>query len=346
MRNARSSLFVVLVAAAASFSVACNKPAANENPAPTGSTSAPIATPEKPAHPGMKGKHHGGMRGGGPLGMFMREARDLKLSDAQQTKLDDIEKGLKEGDTPRDEMKTLHEDLVAGIKAGKVDTAKIETDQAAVDKAMTARRDKEAEALNSLHAALEPAQRTALVAEVRDKMKKREEKAGKWKDKQGDDKAPGDKPADGKDMKMKGPGGPGGHMGHFTKDLDLDDAQQKKVQAIFDKAKEDKGPPPDMAAMKDAMKKKWEALLADFEKDTFDAKKTEAFTEKPDMKKMGGPMNPTTLNEILPILKPEQRDKLAAKMTKGPGFKKGGPGMAPPPPGAPAPEADDDGDGD
>jgi Spy/CpxP family protein refolding chaperone len=289
---------------------------------------------------GMKGPRHG--MGGGPLGMFLHEARDLKLSDAQKTKLDELEKGLKDGDTPRDEMKTLHEDLVAGIKAGKVDTAKIDADQAAVDKAMTARREKEAEALNSLHATLEPAQRTALVADVRDKMKKREEK---WKDKKVDEKAPADKP-DGKDMKMKGgPGGPG-MMGHFTKDLDLDDAQQKKVQAVLDKAKEDKGPPPDMAAMKDAMKKKWDSLLAEFEKDTFDAKKSEAFTDKPDMKKMGGPMNPKTLNEILPILKPEQREKLAAKMTKGPGHK-GGPGMAPPPPGAPAPDGDDDdGDGD
>jgi len=319
MRNARSSIFVVLVAAAASFSVACAKPTTGESPSPTESTSAPLAAPNKPPHggmKGMKGARHG-MRGG-PIGMFLHEARDLTLTDAQKTKLDEIEKGLKEGDTPRDEMKTLHEDLTAGIKAGKIDTAKLEADHAAVEKAMIARRDKEAESLNTLHATLDATQRKALVAEVRDKMKKREDK---WKDKGG-----------GKMM------GPGDHMGHFTKDLDLDDAQQKKVQAILDKAKDDKSPPPD----REAMKKKWESLLSEFEKDTFDAKKLEGFGEPPDAKRFGGPMNPKVLAEILPILKPEQRDKLAAKMSKGPGFKKGGPGMTPPAPGAPDGDDDDD----
>lgn len=319
----RSTLLLSLVAAAASFSIACAKPAANDQPAPTGSTSAPIGSPEKPHHGKgmMKGPHHG-MRGGGPLGMFFREARDLKLSDAQTAKVEELQKGLKDGETPRDEMKTLHEDLVAGIKAGKLDTAKLDADQAALEKAMTARRDKEAEALNALHAALEPQQRKDLVKEIRDKQAKREEK---WKDK-------GDK--------MKGPGGgePGKHFGHMTKDLNLDETQQKKVDAIVAKAKDEKATPPD----REAMKKRMNDLLTEFEKDTFDAKKTEAFTAKAEGKGFG-PMNHKVLAEILPILKPDQREKLADKMSKGPGFKKGPPpGMAPPPAG----DTDDDGDDD
>jgi Spy/CpxP family protein refolding chaperone len=134
---------------------------------------------------------------------------------------------------------------------------------------------------------------------------------------------------------MMGPGA-GPHTGFFTKDLDLDDAQQKKVQAILDKAKDDKATPPDP----EATKKKWDSLLSEFEKDTFDAKKLEAFTDKAEGRMMG-PMNPKVLAEILPILKPEQREKLAARMEKGP-MHKGPPGMAPMPPGAKAPDDDDD----
>jgi len=56
--------------------------------------------------------------------------------------------------------------LVAGIKAGKVDTSKLEPVYAQFDKVTEEHQKKQAEALNSLHAALEPAQQKALVAAI------------------------------------------------------------------------------------------------------------------------------------------------------------------------------------
>jgi Spy/CpxP family protein refolding chaperone len=71
------------------------------------------------------------------------------------------------------------------------------------------------------------------------------------------------------------------------------------------------------------MKKRTETLLAAFEKDGFDAKKADAF----DVKKSRVALEEETklLQQILPILKPEQREKLAAKMEKGPSPHAGGP---------------------
>jgi GTPase involved in cell partitioning and DNA repair len=93
--------------------------------------------------------------------------------------------------------------------------------------------------------------------------------------------------------------------------IELDAEQQKKVDALAPKD-DGKGGKPDMTEMK----KRVEALLGAFEKDPFDAKKVDAF----DVKKMRAPMEEETklLGQLLPILKPEQRERLAEKMEKGP----------------------------
>ena len=59
------------------------------------------------------------MRGAsGPVGMLVHTAKSLELKDEQKTKLDAAEKSLK-GDeaSSRDEMKALHTDLAASVKA-------------------------------------------------------------------------------------------------------------------------------------------------------------------------------------------------------------------------------------
>ena len=62
------------------------------------------------------------------------------------------------------------------------------------------------------------------------------------------------------------------------------------------------------AADKDAMKKRNDAVLSDFEKDSFDATKFElgGMNARKGMEQMI-----EYLNGLLPILKPEQREKLA-----------------------------------
>jgi hypothetical protein len=79
------------------------------------------------------------------------------------------------------------------------------------------------------------------------------------------------------------------------------------------------------------MKKKMDALLTAFEKDGFDAKKVDVF----DAKKARAPMDQELklLGQLVPVLKPEQREKLAGKVEKGPSphGKRGGMGGRPPP---------------
>lgn len=298
------------------LTISCkDKPAENAvDAAPAASSVAPAtasasASTSASAHASADGGHGDGegRRGhGGPSEMLFTAAKGLELKDEQKTKIEAARTAAHAGpdDATRDAMKSaakdLHTDIVAGIKAGKIDAAKLEPRYAAIEKAAQVTHEKEAEGLNALHAALDATQRKAAVADVRAKMAARENKM------EHRDGGPG------------GPGGPDGGRGHggkrsierLTRGLELDAEQRKKVDAIA--AKDDgKGGRPDPAEMK----KRIDTLLAAFEKDTFDAKKVDAF----DAKKARGMMDGESkvLVQLLPILKPEQREKLAAKMEKG-----------------------------
>jgi len=362
-------LLVALVAAAPVVAVGCkDKPAENAvDAAPATSSAAALGSAPPVASGSASGSasaaasagrdRRRGPRGGGPSGMLFHASTSLAdLKDEQKAKIEAAEKQAQSGADPasREAMRTaakdLHTDLVAGVKAGKVEAAKLEPRYAAIEKIMKVQHDKEGEALNALHAALDPAQRKAAVADVRAKQAAREERMAKH-DKDGkDDKKDGDKAKDGKDDKKDGAGdgsgsggggGAGKHRGgksrveRLTHDLELDAEQQKKVAALAPKEDAKK------AGEREAAKKKMEALLTAFEKDTFDAKKIEAF----DTKVVRAPMEEEAklLGQILPILKPEQREKLASKMEKGPSphGRRGGGGFDRRPV-----EQDDDGDDD
>lgn len=231
--------------------------------------------------------------------MLLFSARSLDITTEQKAKLDELEKKLTGDDaSPRDEMKDVHEALIAGVKAGKIDQAKLEPLLAQIEKAAKDRQDKEAEVMNGIHAALLPEQRVSVVKDIRAKQAAREER-----------------------MARRGGGADGGRAGYdasrwqkqrvarMTKELDLDDAQQKKVEAALPPA--GKGSPD---ARADA-KKRMDEMLAAFEKDDFDAKKLGG----PDPKHARAPLEQEAkfIAAILPILKPEQREKLAATMDRG-----------------------------
>jgi Spy/CpxP family protein refolding chaperone len=311
-----------------------NKAAGSASAPATASASAPLAAASGSASAGPM--HHKKRMGGGVAQMLVNEASELQLDAAKKAKVEDLQKQMR-AEMPREEMKALHDEIVAEIKANKIDQAKIDAKQADVEKAMKAHHDKQTDALNQLHATLDEGQRKAVVAKVREDMKKRDERMAKWKEKAKDKEADKDK---GKDMKK-------GFSGHLAKELDLTEAQQKKVEAIA--PKDDKAAMPDW----DAMKKHEDAILDAFEKDGFDAKKLEMPAEA---KKFHGPMDAKFLSQLLPILDQKQRDKLADDMSKmgdmhgkpgmmhGPGMGHG-PGMMGPG-GAPSGMPDDDDDDD
>jgi Spy/CpxP family protein refolding chaperone len=257
-------------------------------------SAAPVASAVK-AH--TRPGHHGGIASG-----LFHAAHDLTLAETQKDSLDTIETNLKgDDDGMRTAMKSFRADLLAGVKAGKLDSAKLTTDQAAIDKAIADHRDKEAAALDSLHGLLDATQRASVVAAVRAKDAEHEAKVTAWMSE--------------KDAKGAAPDWNKKRLDKLTADLTLDAAQQKQVAAILAKTSD----PPNAAGMQarwDEMKKRKDALLTAFAGDTFDAKKAD-LTMLPG-KTAHEPMDHITsfYTQLLPVLHPDQRDKLATSMDR------------------------------
>jgi Spy/CpxP family protein refolding chaperone len=263
-----------------------------------------------------------GDRRGGTAGMLLRAAHDLDLKDAQKTQLDKIEEPLRSDDEMRNAGKALHTELAAEVKAGKIDMTKITPLYAAIDKAAQTHQAKEADALNALHAMLDSAQRKTLTANVRTKQASRDaahppvNTTAPSASASAAPSASAGLAADWNKRRLDG----------MTKKLDLDAAQQKQVAALL--AKGDQPTPAAMETMKADMKKKMDALLAAFEADTFDAKKLD-LGMGPAGKKPHDMMDKEVQfhAQLLPILKPDQREKLAAGMDKPRMPMPGMPGM-------------------
>jgi Spy/CpxP family protein refolding chaperone len=270
--------------------VACSKPDA---PPPAASASAappPVASSVAPSNANPKMGGHG-MRGG-TTSMFLKASDSLTLPADKKASVDKIEASLKPeaDDSSKGEMKALHTELLAQVKAGKIDQTKLDPHLAALEKDVQAKQDKEAAALNDLHALLDPAQRKALAAEVRTKNEQRDARMAKFEPSK-DDWA-----------KRR--------LEYTTKALTLDDAQQKKVQAIIEKKDNEQ------ASVRPEMKKQMDALVTAFEADTFDAKKQEAFTAPAKRARAGAAKEVSFLSQLVPVLTPEQREKLTATLEK------------------------------
>jgi Spy/CpxP family protein refolding chaperone len=272
------------------------------------STAAAVsAAPSASAHGprGMFGRH-----GGIAAGLF-RAAHDLDLPDAQKASLNGIETSLKADDEEvRTAMKLFREDLLAGVKAGKLDTVKLTADNGLVDKAIADHKTKEAEALDALHALLDEAQRTSLALSARTRQGERETRMTGMLTSEGEGGAP--------DWTKK-------RVDSLTADLGLDADQQKQIVAILTKGSD----PPNAAGMKsrwDDVKKRTDALLTAFAGEAFNAKTTD-LTILPG-KTPHEPMDHMVafFSKLLPILRPDQRDKLATDLDKPFGLG-GGPGM-------------------
>jgi hypothetical protein len=227
--------------------------------------------------------------------MVLHAARDLQLSDAEKAKLDAIDGTLQPNDAPRSELRDLQADVVAGIRAGKLDMTKVQPDYVAIDKALQARQAKEADALNALHAALDPTKRAALVAALQAKQAAREAQRAAHDD------ADAGSPADWTKRRVD----------RLTRQLALDDGQQKSVAAIV--AKGDPMTPATMRAKRDAAKKHMDALLTAFAADPFDATKLDLSPMPGKTPHEAIEKDTTFVSQLLPILTQDQRIKLAAQ---------------------------------
>src|SRR5713101_2634517 len=261
-------------------------------------SAAPVAASSAPP------RDKSGPGGDDPTNMLMRAAYDLSLSDAQKSTLDRLHAQLESNEAQTGgPFKDLKADLVAGIRIGTIDAAKLKRDEAAIDKAMQAHIATEADVLNGLHAALNPLQRKAVVDDGR--AKQTAHAGGPMRG--GQMAAHGADSKSAQDWTKR-------RLERITSDLGLDAAQQKQVAAMF--AKEDgHSTTPGIKAPSDERQKRMDALLTAFQKDSFDANKL--------VTPMGGKrphhfasQEVAFVSQLLLILKADQRENLAMSIDK------------------------------
>ncbi len=268
---------------AAAASASASASAAAEAAAAAEADKAATAEGEKAAkelHAHHRHHHHGG------VSMFIHMAIDtLGVSADKKAQLEKIQSDLHAKLQPsRDAGRAVLQLLDDGVAAGKIDDAKVD---AAVKKQEAAAAGIHAatqDALNQLHDALSPAERTALVdkiqahADVWKKVNAEEEYGAKEK---------------------------GSRLAKLTEDLGLTPDQVDKLSTAL---KKDAPPKPDHAAIDAHLK----ALEAAFVADKFDAKTlTTANAANTAVSHSGTARMVRFYKIVTPLLTPEQRTKLA-----------------------------------
>jgi hypothetical protein len=243
------------------------------------------ATP--PGHAQNHWRHHPSA-----VRQMLHAASSLDLSDAQKASIDNLSSQLHaEHTAPPAEQVAMHTALVQGVRAGNVDLVKLAPLQAAASTAHQARAAREASVLNGLYAALEPAQRQALVSIVQERQAERAARHASRRE------------------EAEANGGFGQQrLAHLTSELGLDAAQQAQVQSLM----ANRPAPGAMSAQHEAMKERNAAMLTAFTGDGFDATKFEA--PAPAAGEMGPAQHAQFLAKLVPILTAGQRETLATSM--------------------------------
>ncbi|RYZ61020.1 MAG: hypothetical protein EOP08_14045, partial [Proteobacteria bacterium] len=256
-----------LMTALALVALGCDdKKASSSSGAPAQGAQEAVVTPPAASAVVDAGRPARDPRPQGPSAVLFNAARGADLKPEQKEKVAAAEKTAAGDQEPaqheatKEATKNLYTELSNELKTGKVDAAKVTPLYAPIEAATKGRLEAEAEGLNQLHAALEPEQRKALVADLRKKDAQREEHM----------LGPS---VDGGPPKLSNRSDPH-HIERLSKELELDEEQKAKVGAF---ALKDDGKEAPAATKK---KKATELLYAAFEKDTFDAKKIELFSVK------------------------------------------------------------------
>lgn len=283
-------------------------PACEKSPSPTPATSAtapstsepvvakpeptPSAAPsaaDSAAPPARPRRERAGL-----AGTLLAAAGELDLAAEKKKTVEALSEEL--GDpkpADADARKRLDEAMSAGVKAGKVELAKLEPSLGELDQVAAARKGAEVKALDALHKALDATERKALVEAVRKRTADRAARFGNPPD--ADDRA-------------KDPERTRRRLERLARELGLDDEQRKKAEPIVEK--HDIGRD-GMGAAREDMQKRMDALLVAFDKDVFSAAKLD-FGADAKRYRESTKKKVEYLNALLGVIKPEQRDKLAA----------------------------------
>jgi hypothetical protein len=228
------------------------------------------------------------LRSHGILGMLLRSFRATPHSDAQEAAIETATEPLRAAGIEKPEYAALQSDVVAGIGAGKLDTEKIQTDLIAVDRAAQESRDRDVSAANALHAVLDEPLRQKVAASIRARSVAMEAAHTETADA-------------GATARTKV------RVNRMTSELDLSAVQQKQIAAIL-AANEPSAA--EAEAHRDTAKTGLDAFLDAFEHDQFDASKLDLFAI-PKSPHEAIDREVRSLTQLLPVLTPAQRQKLA-----------------------------------
>ncbi len=283
-----------------------------EVPAPV-AESAQAQTPEAPARerPLREGRGRRGMAGkggkGGPTTQLLHLAlAELELTDDQQKTLRGLI-GSAKADDARAAHKELRDALAAGVRAGALDDALVETKLKALEELGAAERERMHTALDKLHATLTPAQRVALVESIGDKLEER------FPEPEGDDADAerGERTRRG----ALGRGAPQGNLKALLRDIELSAEQETKLRAaLASTAKPDRDA---MLAKVAKKREKLKAMVTAFGTDAFDAK---ALAVEDGSTWMAQAMRRQVemVRVVLGIIDAEQREALAKGLEQDP----------------------------
>lgn len=194
----------------------------------------------------------------GLAGLLLRTAYDQNLTGAERARLDAAEARLYPPNTPSPwtVARAFHADLVEGVRARKLDRARLTADYAAFDNAVAAGQDAEAAALGTLHGALSAGHRRALVDRVKAKLAARLA----WTPQATDDAG----------VPARVPDWVARRVDRGSAAYALTATQKKAVAELL--LKDSTMTPAAMQARHDAAQKQIDTLLEDFVKDAFDPK--------------------------------------------------------------------------
>jgi len=288
-RSVRSLTGLLAVILACGACGSCGKKPATEAPEGSAPGDAAAATAAPGASEAAEVRRQPKpLRGRGLTALIVRAMGQVRLGDEQVSAVDAALDPLRASEAHgKGDFDAFQSDLLAGIRAGKLDTAKVRTDLASVDTAVQARRDREATAINALYAALDATARKAVGSGVGGRYAAR---------------APRPVATDGGVAERVKP-----KVDRLTTDLGLTADQQRQVAAILAKL----DPSPAEAQVRvDEGKRQMEAFLSAFEGDRFDARKVEI---------LAPPRQPHEildrdvrfLSQLVPLLTPAQREKVA-----------------------------------
>ncbi|HEY3821915.1 MAG TPA: Spy/CpxP family protein refolding chaperone [Polyangiaceae bacterium] len=263
---------------------------------------APPATAENPAPPPpprsamtqtpTPGPARGPMMAD-PARELLNAAEGLQLSDTQRATVRTLQAQLDaNARNTHGAFQGLHAELAAEVRAGTVGGVALQPQESQMAEAVRAHIDREADAENALYAVLDPSQRAAVVAAVRATQPGRTEAQG----------PSGALPSEMTREKK---------LARLTDELRLDPTQQQQVSALL-------APEPSMATALQDRQRRFDELLAGFTTATFDARAMVPEAQsRADMVRVGVQREVAFLNELLPVLRPDQRELLARHLETG-----------------------------